>query len=594
MNVVKLKPQKMLEKFLKQTSFSSMEDFRKNFELIIPDHFNFAYDVMDEWARTDPDKLAMLWTNDKGDCRRFTFGDMKRESDKAAAFFHSLGIGKGDMVMLILKRRWQFWPIIIGLHKIGAIAIPATFLLTSNDIVYRCTNAEVKAIVCCGDRDILRNVMAAEPNCPYLDLMISIGPDIPEGWIDYGDGIRQAEERLLPTQEHDPKAPIWDRGDFTNESEDPSLMYFTSGTSDEPKMVMHSYTYALGHLVTAAFWHKLTPESLHLTYSDTGWGKAVWGKLYGQWIVGAAVFVYDHDKFVPAQLLQKMSDYHITSFCAPPTIYRFLVREDISRYDLSSLKYCCTAGEALNPSVFEKWHDLTGLWIMEAFGQTETTLTVGTFQWMEARPGSMGVPNPSYDIDILKDDGTSAGPGEKGQIVIHTDKKKPAGLFIGYYRNPKTTRKAWHDGIYYTGDVASRDEDGYLWFEGRADDLIKTSGYRVSPFEVESALMKHPGIVECAVTGIEDPEGLRGTIIKASVVLAPEFKAKITAHGKNAEKAEEAKQSLIKAIQGYVKKVTAPYKYPRIIEFVDELPKTISGKIRHAEIRKEDAEKAKK
>jgi len=567
-----------------------MEDFRDNFELIVPQHFNFSYDVMDEWAQTDPDKLAMLWTNDKGDCRRFTFGDLKRESDKAAAWFHSLGIGKGDMVMLILKRRWQFWPIIIGLHKIGAIAIPATFLLTSNDIVYRCEKAEIKAVVCCGDKDIVRNVVAAEPNCPYLDIMISIGPIIPDDWLDYNEGVRQAEERLLPTQDHDPKSPIWDRGGFLNDSEDPSLMYFTSGTSDEPKMVLHSYTYALGHLVTAAFWHDLTPDSLHLTYSDTGWGKAVWGKLYGQWIVGAAVFVYDHEKFDPARLLQKMADYHVTSFCAPPTIYRFLVREDLSRYDLSSLRYCCTAGEALNPTVFERWHELTGLWIKEAFGQTETTLTVGTFPWMESKPGSMGVPCPAYDIDILKEDGTSAAPGEKGQIVIRIGEKKPVGLFLGYYRNPKTTRKAWHDGIYYTGDVASRDEDGYLWFEGRADDLIKTSGYRVSPFEVESALMSHPGVVECAVTGIEDPEGLRGTIVKATVVLAPEFRSRLSPenYGGDADKAAAAKASLVKAIQTHVKKVTAPYKYPRIIEFVDELPKTISGKIRHAAIRKED------
>lgn len=559
----------MLEKFLKKTSFSSMEDFRNNLELQVPEHFNFAYDVMDAWAETDPDKTAMIWVNDKGEERRLTFMDFKTESDKVAGYLTSIGIGKGDMVMMILKRRLEFWTVMLALHKIGAIAIPATFLLTEKDVEYRCKSAEIKAIICCGEEKILANVAAAEPRCPFLEKMISIGPLVPEGWEDFHAGVAAAEP--------------WKRGDFINESTDPFMLYFTSGTSDEPKMVLHNHTYGLGHIVTASFWHKLTPDSVHLTYSDSGWGKAVWGKFYGQWIAGACIFVYDHDKFVPSDLLELIEKYHITSFCAPPTIYRFLIREDFSKYDLSSLKWCTTAGEALNPTVFEIFHEKTGIWIYEAFGQTETTLILGTFQWMTPRPGSMGVPNPAYDIDIITPEGKSAKVGEEGVIAIHTDKKVPCGLFMNYYRNPKLTRKAWHDGIYYTGDVAYKDEDGYYWFLGRNDDIIKTSGYRVSPFEVESAVMTHPSVVECAVTGVPDPEGLRGVVIKATIVIANEFRERIAT-------AESTKQ-LVKDIQNHVKKITAPYKYPRVIEFVDTMPKTISGKIRHVEIRERDANK---
>lgn len=557
----------MIERFLEQTAFRSMEDFREHLRFRVPDHFNFAYDVMDAWAAEAPDRPALLWTNDRGEVRRFTFADLKEESDRVAGYLTSLGIGRGDMVMTILKRRHQFWSVMLALHKIGAIAIPATFLLTAHDIVYRCKSAEIKAIICCGDPDILARVAEAEPKCPFLERIVSIGPEVPDGFEDFEAGVAAATP--------------WQRGDFRNDSEDPFLMYFTSGTSDEPKMVLHSHTYALSHLVTAAFWHNLTPDSLHFTYSDTGWGKAVWGKLYGQWLVGSTVFVYDHEKFVPADILRLIGQHRITSFCAPPTIYRFLIREDFGRYDLSSLRYCTTAGEALNPSVFEEFHRRTGLWIHEAFGQTETALTLGTFPWCEPRPGSMGVPSPAYDIDILRPDGTSAAVGERGVIVVRTDREKPLGLFLGYYRNPKLTRKAWHDGIYYTGDVAYRDDDGYFWFEGRADDLIKTSGYRVSPFEVESAVMTHPAVVECAVTGIPDPEELRGTIVKATVVLASEYKGRLSS--------AEGRAALTQDIQQHTKRMTAPYKYPRVIEFVDALPKTISGKIRHVEIREHDA-----
>ncbi len=548
----------MLEKFIRH----ELPDLEFN----VPEHFNFAYDVMDAWADEAPDRLALLWTSDTRAERRFTFADLKRESDRAAGYLSSIGIGRGDFVMLILKRRYQFWTIMLALEKIGAIAVPATFLLTSQDIVYRCKSAEIKAIVCCGDDDLLSKVAEAEPKCPFLEKLISIGPEVPEGFEDFEAGTAAAKP--------------WEKGDFCNDAEDPMLMYFTSGTSDEPKMVLHSHTYALSHLVTAAYWHNLGPDSIHFTYSDTGWGKAVWGKLYGQWICGATVFVYDHEKFVPSEILALIGKYHITSFCAPPTIYRYLIKEHFNCYDLSSLRHCCTAGEALNPTVFEEFHRRTGLWIYEAFGQTETALTLGTFSWMEPRPGSMGKPSPAYDIDILGPDDRSTAPGERGVIVIRTDRKKPLGLFLGYYRNPKLTRKAWHDGVYYTGDVAWRDEDGYYWFEGRNDDLIKTSGYRVSPFEVESAVMGHPAVVECAVTGVPDPEELRGTIVKATVVVASEYRSQVA--DKN------LRAALVKDIQNYVKSITAPYKYPRVIEFVDALPKTISGKIRHVEIREKD------
>ena len=551
----------MLERFLSKEG--------QELEFNVPEHFNFAYDVVDAWAEEAPDKLALIWTSDTEPERRMTFADLKRESDKVAGYLTSLGIGRGDFVMLILKRRIAFWTTMLALEKIGAVAIPATFLLTSHDIIYRCKSAEIKAIICCGDEDILQKVSDAEPKCPFLEKLISIGPSVPEGFEDFEAGVAAATP--------------WERGDWQNESEDPMLMYFTSGTSDEPKMVMHSHTYALSHLVTAAYWHQLTPDSIHFTYSDTGWGKAVWGKLYGQWIVGATVFVYDHEKFVPAELLALIGKYRITSFCAPPTIYRFLIKEHFNCFDLSSLKHVTTAGEALNPSVFEEFHRRTGLWIHEAFGQTETTLTLGTFPWVEPRPGSMGKPSPAYDIDILTPDGSSAKPGERGVIVIRTDRKRPIGLFLGYYRNPKLTRKAWHDGIYYTGDVAWRDEDGYYWFEGRNDDLIKTSGYRVSPFEVESAVMGHPAVVECAVTGIPDPEEVRGTVVKATIVVASEYKPQLAN--------ELSRKALIKDIQTFVKNITAPYKYPRVIEFADALPKTISGKIRHVEIRENDSKK---
>lgn len=554
----------MLERFLKQTSFKDLDDFKKNYKVIVPENFNFGYDVVDAWAAEQPDKLALLWTNDKGREERFTFAKMKEMTDRTASYFQSLGIEKGDRVMLILKRNYEFWFCIVALHKIGAVVIPATHLLTKKDIVYRNNMAGTKAIVCCGDPLILEHVASSKAESPTLKKMISVGPAVPGGFEDFQKGIENA-------------APF-KKIENVNTNEDVMLIYFTSGTSGEPKMVAHSYTYPLGHITTAAYWHNLTPNDLHLTVADTGWGKAVWGKLYGQWIVGACVFVYDHEKFTPSDMLQMIEKYKVTTFCAPPTIYRFFIKEDLSKYDLSNLRWITTAGEALNSAVFDTMKKITGLNIMEGFGQTETTLSIGTFPWMTPKPGSMGIPNPAYDVDILTPDGRKAEDGEQGEIVIHTNNGRPLGLFKEYFRDPQRTAEVYSNNgtTYHTGDIAWRDEDGYLWFVGRTDDVIKSSGYRIGPFEVESALMTHPAVVECAVTGVPDP--VRGKVVKATIVLGRGY---------------EPSDDLVKEIQNHVKKTTAPYKYPRIIEFVKELPKTISGKIRRVEIRKNDEEKAK-
>lgn len=549
----------MVEKFLSRTVFTSQEDYIRNFRIRVPADFNFAYDVVDAYAAEEPDKKALLWTDDRGGEIQFTFADMKRETDRTASYFQSLGIGRGDMVMLILKRRYEFWFSILALHKLGAVAIPATHLLTRKDVVYRCNMAGIKAIVAAGEPVITGHIAAAMPESPTTKLLISVGPEVPEGFLDFHEGIRHAAPFVRPQH--------------VNTNDDIMLMYFTSGTTGEPKMVAHDFTYPLGHISTGCFWHNLHEGSLHLTIADTGWAKAAWGKLYGQWLAGANIFVYDHEKFTPADILRKIGQYRITSLCAPPTIYRFLIREDLSKYDLSSLEYCTTAGEALNGAVYDTFKRLTGVRLMEGFGQTETTLTLATFPWMEPKPGSMGVPNPQYDIDLLTPDGRSAEDGEQGQIVIRTDRGKPLGLFKEYYLNDGMMHEVWHDGVYYTGDVAWRDEDGYFWFVGRADDVIKSSGYRIGPFEVESALMTHPAVVECAITGV--PDEIRGQVVKATIILGDKYRPR-------------AGEELIRELQDHVKQITAPYKYPRIIEFVDELPKTISGKIRRVEIREND------
>ncbi|RKD90011.1 AMP-binding protein [Mangrovibacterium diazotrophicum] len=549
----------MIEKYLPQTTFTDFEDFKANYQLNIPVDFNFAYDVVDGWAEKEPNKRALLWTNDQGESRTYTFGDLKEITDRTAGYFSSLGIQKGDMVMAILKRRAEFWFTIIALHKIGAVIIPATHLLTSKDIIYRANAASIKAIICDGDDVILHHVNSAMPESPTVEKLISIGPNIPARWEDFQSGIKKAQP--------------FERPEEPTKNEDPIIVSFTSGTTGDPKMVTLDSVYPLAHIVTAKYWQNLHEDSLHLTIADTGWLKAVWGKLYGQWLVGASVFVYDHEKFTPSAILEVLSKYQVTSLCAPPTIFRFLIREDLSKYDLSALEWCTIAGEALNPEVYDKFLALTGIKLREGYGQSETTLTIFTSPWVKPKPGSMGLPNPHYDIDLLTAEGHRAQAGEQGQIVIRYGDKYPSGLFNGYYRNKRLTNEVMVDGIYFTGDLAWRDEDGYFWFVGRADDVIKSSGYRIGPFEVESALMTHPDVVECAITGV--PDEIRGQIVKATVVLAADCKHK-------------AGPELAKELQDHVKQVTAPYKYPRIIEFVDELPKTISGKIRRVEIRAKD------
>jgi acetyl-CoA synthetase len=549
----------MLEKFLDKTKFDSYDDFMENFHVNVPENFNFGYDVVDAWAEKEPDRPALLWTNDKGEKIQFTFADIKRGSDKTAAFLQQLGIGRGDMVMLILKRHYQFWFSIIALHKLGATVIPATHLLTEKDVKYRCDKAGIKAIITTGDQVVIDHIQKAMPECPTVKALISTGPVVPEGWYDFNKCIEEAPEFVRPEE--------------VNTNDDVSLLYFTSGTTGQPKMVAHDFTYPLGHIITASYWHNLNENSLHLTLADTGWGKAVWGKLYGQWIAGANVFVYDFEKFEPVDVLHMIQDHGITSFCAPPTVFRFLIREDLTKFNLSTLKYCTIAGEALNPSVYEEWLSLTGIRLMEGFGQTETTLTIATYPWLDPKPGSMGKKGPEYDIDLITADGRSAEAGEQGEIIVRTGGRKPLGLFKEYLHDPELTHEAHNNGIYHTGDVAWRDEDGYYWFVGRKDDVIKSSGYRIGPFEVESALMTHPAVVECAITGV--PDEIRGQVVKATIVLAKDYE----------KRAEEDGPGLIKEIQNHVKQVTAPYKYPRIVEFVKELPKTISGKIRRVEIR---------
>ena len=546
----------LYDKFVSKTEFNSYEDFYDNFKINVPDDFNFAYDVVDEYARLCPDKKAIVWCDDKGSERTFTFGDMKYYSDKTANFFTSLGIKKGDTVMLILKRRYEFWFSLIALHKIGAIGIPATHLLTKKDIVYRDNAADVKMIVCVNEPEVIKHINDSVEESLTLKHRVVLGNAIP-GWISFDEGLEKASSDFArPT------------GAAATKNSDISLLYFTSGTTGMPKMVQHNFTYSLGHLVTAKYWQGCIDDGLHLTVADTGWAKAAWGKIYGQWICGCCVFVYDYDKFIPNELLDIIIKHKVTSFCAPPTIYRFFIKEDLTKYDMSSFKHFSIAGEPLNPEVYNQFLKATGFKLSEGYGQTELTITAATFPWMEPKPGSMGKPSPGYDVDIVDEDGNSCEVGEEGQIVIRIDKRKPFGMFDGYYRDPKLTESVMHDGLYFTGDMAWKDEDGYLWFVGRADDVIKSSGYRIGPFEVESALVEHPAVLECAITAVPDP--IRGQVIKASIVLA---------------KGYTGSDELAHQLQDHVKKVTAPYKYPRIIEFMDELPKTISGKIRRVEIR---------
>jgi len=549
----------MLENYISRTRFESYEDFIENFSIRVPDSFNFAYDVVDEIARREPDRTALIWCDDRGNEAVFSFGRLKEYSDRAASFFHSLGIGKGDPVMLVLKRRYEFWFCLLGLHKLGAISIPATHLLTTKDIVYRNNAADIKMVVTVNDPEVVQHVEEAEEKSPTLRHKAVLGLDR-AGWYNFSAELERAE-------------PVFSRPVGGNEpkNDDICLLYFTSGTTGMPKMVRHDFVYPLGHILTAKFWQCVRDGGIHLTIADTGWAKAVWGKIYGQWLSGGIVFVYDYDKFIPKNLLEVISRYGITTFCAPPTIYRFLIKEDFSGLDLSRLEYCVIAGEPLNPEVYSQFLKKTGIKLMEGYGQTECTLAIATYPWMEPKPGSMGKPSPMYDMDIVNDELQSCEVGEEGQIIIRTDKRVPVGMFSGYHRDPEMTGRVWRDGIYYTGDMAWRDEDGYYWFVGRSDDVIKSSGYRIGPFEVESALLEHPAVMECAITAV--PDEIRGQIVKATVVLTRDY---------------SAGADLVEELQEHVRTLTAPYKYPRIIEFLPELPKTISGKIRRVEIREKD------
>ena len=549
----------LLDKYLSRVEFNSYEDLRDHFKIQVPESFNFAYDVIDEYAAGAPDKTALVWCDDRGGAARFTFGQLKEASDRTANLFRSLGIRKGDPVMLILKRRYEFWFSLLALHKLGAIAIPATHLLTAKDLVYRNNAADVKMIVAVADPAVLEHVDEAAPQSPTLKLKVVVGGARP-GWVGFETGHRESSPELARPS-----------GDDAPRNQDISLLYFTSGTTGYPKMVRHDFTYPLGHILTAKYWQGVQDDGLHLTVSDTGWAKSAWGKIYGQWLAGSAIMVYDYEKFVPKDLLRVVASHGVTSFCAPPTLYRYLIKEDFSQYDLSRLKCAVIAGEPMNPEVYSQFLRLTGLKIREGYGQTECTVAVATYPWTEPRPGSMGLPSPGYDTDIVDESGRSCEVGEVGEIVIRTEQRTPVGMFGGYYRDPDLTASVWHDGVYHTGDTAWRDEDGFYWFVGRKDDVIKSSGYRIGPFEVESALLEHPAVMECAVTAV--PDALRGQVVKATVVLTAKY---------------AAGDGLVAELQEHVKKVTAPYKYPRAIEFVTELPKTISGKIRRVEIREKD------
>ena len=510
--------------------------------------FNFAFDLVDALAEREPEKLAMLHVSNNMTERRFTFSDMKKESARTANYFKSLGIKKGDRVMLVLKRHYQFWFAMLGLNKLGAIAIPAVYQLQEHDFEYRFKSAGVKAIVCTGDGDSAHQIDIACQKCPDLTLKIMVN-GTREGWRNFDE-----EYKMYSTH--------FDRTEDTACGNDTMLMYFTSGTSGYPKIAVHNHKYPLGHFHTAKYWHAVDPEGLHFTISDTGWAKAMWGKLYGQWLAEAATFVYDFDRFDAEKIMPMFAKYHITTFCAPPTMLRMMIKQDLSKYDFSSVKHMTTAGEALNPEVYRQFEKLTGLQIHEGFGQSESTMIIGNMIGAPHKIGSMGKPAPIYDIDLFDHDGKSVPVGETGEIVVNVKNGVPCGLFTGYYKDEAKTKEVWHDGYYHTGDTAWRDEDGYYWYVGRVDDVIKSSGYRIGPFEIESVIMELPYVLECGVSAC--PDEVRGQIVKASVVLV---------------KGVEGTEELKKEIQNYVKEKTAPYKYPRIVVFKDELPKTVSGKI---------------
>ena len=518
-----------------------------------PDNFNFGYDIIDDIGRNDPGRRALVWCNDRGDSRTFTFGDIMRYSNKTANFLTSAGIKKGDFVIVTLKHNYQYWYVSVALNKLGAILVPVTSMLTKHDAEYRLKLSSAKAVICTEHGKVTEAFDGLENVFDHLKIKAMTGGKR-DGWIDFDAEVERASDVLerIPTK-------------FS----EPMLMYFSSGTTGYPKMVMHDHTYPLGHILTAKHWHNVDPDGIHFTIAETGWAKTAWGKIYGQWIMEAAVFVYDYVKFTPFDVLSLISKYRITTLCCPPTMFRFFINEGLDKFDLTSLRHTSIAGEALNPDVFENWYKATGLKLMEGFGQTETTLLVCNTLGMEPRPGSMGKPSPQYDVDLLDTEGNSCPPGESGEIVVRVD-KKPAGIFRCYYLDEEKTKATIYNGYHHTGDVAWKDEDGYYWYVGRNDDIIKSSGYRIGPFEIESVILHHPSVLECAITGV--PDEIRGQVVKATIVLRPNF---------------EPTDQLKKEIQDFVKKETAPYKYPRMVEFVKELPKTTSGKIRRVAIREQ-------
>ena len=551
----------LLDRYLPRTEFDSYEDFKANYRCNVPADFNFGFDIVDEWARQEPEKMALVWCNDHGEEKRFTFTDISRMSNQAANFFQAHGVQKGTVVMLILRRRWEYWVCATALHKIGATLIPGSLQLTKKDLIYRANAAKIHMIVCINDDFVIRQVEEAMPETPSL-VVRALVAGTKEGWLDFSDELTKYP-------------PVFERpaGEKAHTIDDIMLVYFTSGTTGMPKMVRHNFAHPLGHIVTAKYWQQVQENKLHMSVSDSGWAKFGWGKIYGQWICGATVFCYDMDKFIPLKLLEKLEHYKVTTFCAPPTMFRFMLQEDVSQFDLSSIQHCCIAGEPLNPEVFKQWEQLTGLKLYEGFGQSESSVLIANFSpWITPQPGSTGKPSPLYDIDLINSEGKPCEDGEEGEIVVRLKGHDwPTGLFTGYYLDDEMTKANLGGEWYNTKDVAWRDSNGYFWFVGRNDDVIKCSGYRIGPFEVESALTEHPAVVECAVTAAPDP--IRGQVVKATVVLA---------------KGYASSPELTKELQNYVKKVTAPYKYPRIIEYVDELPKTLGGKIKRAEIRHRD------
>ena len=551
----------ILNKFLSKIDYKSYEDLYKNFKITIPNDFNFAYDVVDEYAKTEPKREALVWCDDNDEDHIFTFKDLSLASQRTANFLVEQGIQKGDRVMLILRRRYEFWFFLLALHRIGAIAIPATNMLAAEDLEYRFNAAEIKMVVTYDDPALQKEVDKAKSKCESVEKLVTVGQTARQNWISFYD-----DYELFPSTFERPV------GDAATHNDDIMIVYFTSGTSSNPKMVAHTYTYPLGHIVTAKYWQHVVDGGRHLTVAETGWAKALWGKIYGQWIAGSAVFTYDMTTFIPGKLLEKMAEYKVTTFCAPPTVYRYILQHGLSKYDLSSLQYCTTAGEALNLDIYNRFYEQTGIRMQEGYGQTELTLTTGNFGFSEPHPGSIGKPSPGYQMEIINAEGKPCAAEEVGELIIKIDQGKPFGMFGGYYRDAERTEKVFEGGVYHTGDTAYRDKDGFFWFVGRTDDLIKSSGYRISPFEVEEVLHKHPAVLEVAVTGVEDKS--RGQAVKATVVL---------------QKGYEASKELAKEIQLFAKNIAASYKSPRIIDFVTELPKTISGKIRRATIRDKDA-----